>query len=420
LKRTGKIIAFGAFLYMLFSAPFSPFTIDVNAQPDSCTIQYSLFSEYYKNKDFSSALQYGWNVIEMCPDKFAQWHYYKMEDALWHLHDSSDISEDEKKALEDTIMSFYDTALKYYPAGKGYFMVRKAFVAETWLNVPADSAIRGYEAAFQVDTSTSNYYFNRLGQLYKANTTDENEYKTKALDLYSMLADKEPDNPQWVTELESLAENIDELVILTEKAWSMDKENTSKAWKYASLAMKAGSFKEALVPLEFLVSKEPDNTNYLNQLATGYQRTENIPKAEEVTKKLISLEPTKKEHYLNLGILYKDKGQLAAARTQYQKASEVGNGWGLPIFYEGLLYEQAARGCTFDFETKMVYQLAVDTYRKARNMEPTLAQAQDRISALSNSLPTQEDYFFRGYKTGQTLPITGSCFGWIGRSITVP
>jgi hypothetical protein len=68
----------------------------------------------------------------------------------------------------------------------------------------------------------------------------------------------------------------------------------------------------------------------------------------------------------------------------------------------------------------MVYQLAVDTYRKASSMEPSLTRAQERIRALSGSIPTQEDYFFAGYKSGQTIPISGSCYGWIGRSITVP
>jgi tetratricopeptide (TPR) repeat protein len=416
LKKSVKIFFLSAVFYFLFA----PLLAEVKAQPDSATIQYSLFSEYFKNKDYTSALPYGWKVLEIEPKKFAQWVYYKMEDLLWYLHDSTDIAVEEKSAIEDSIVNFYNMAIENYPTGKGYFQVRKAFVKETWLNAPADSVIKDYELAIQWDPEVSTYYYHRLGQLYKNNATDDNEYKSKALDLYSLLAEKEPDNPQWPSELESLVENIDQLVELTKKAWDFDRDNTSKAWKYASLAVKAGSHQEAIEALEFLVSKEPSNANYLNQLATAYQRTENLNKAEETFKKLISIEPGTKEHYLNLGILYKDKGQLSAARTQYQKASEVGGGWGLPIFYEGLLYEQAARGCTFDFETKMVYQLAVDTYKKARNMEPGLSQAVDRISALSSSIPTQEDYFFRGYKSGQTLPISGSCFGWIGRSITVP
>jgi len=417
LKRSGKTIIFIAVLYLFI---FSPLSVEIKAQPDSATIQYSLFSEYYKNKDYTSAQPYGWKVLEIEPKKFAQWIYYKMEDLLWYLHDSSNIAAEEKKMIEDSIVGFYRKAIEYYPAGKGYFQARKAFVSETWLNVPPDSAIKEYELAAEWNKDMSSYYYHRLGQLYKNNATDENEYKTKALDLYSMLAEKEPDNPQWPAELESLVENIDQLVQLTKKAWDFDRENMSKAWKFATLAVRAGNHAEAIEALEFLVSKEPENTTYLNQLATAYQKVENISKAEEAFKKLIKLEPNKKEHYLNLGILYKDKGQLSAARSQYQKANEVGGGWALPVFYEGLLYEQSARGCTFDFETKMVYQLAVDTYRKARNMDPSLTQAQERISALSSSVPTQEDYFFRGYKSGQVLPITGSCFGWIGKSISVP
>ena len=92
----------------------------------------------------------------------------------------------------------------------------------------------------------------------------------------------------------------------------------------------------------------------------------------------------------------------------------------MAILYEGLLYETAARNCDFNFETKLVYQLAVDTYKKALNIDPSLVQAKERIPALASSVATKEDYFFRGYKSGQTVPITGKCYGWIDRSITVP
>src|SRR5690606_37995684 len=172
------------------------------------------------------------------------------------------------------------------------------------------------------------------------------------LDLYSALAEAEPDNPLWNEELESLVDNIDELVQLAKKAWDLDKDNLQKAWKYASMALKASSFQEAIVALEFLVEKSPETINYWVRLAEAYQKTDQLDKAESAYKKLIQLEPDNKNHYLNLGIVYKDKGQLSAARTQYQKASDVGGNWGLPIYYEGLLYELAARGCEFNLETK--------------------------------------------------------------------
>ncbi len=406
---------------ILFTASFSKTLAQTPCDSMKVLETYSLFSEYHKNKDCKSALPYGWQVLECNKEKFAKWIYYKMEECLWILHDSSDISPEEVKAIEDTMLSFYDMAIEYYPSAKGYFEVRKAFVAETWLQLDVQTVIPLYEKAFADDGSISSYYENRLGQLYKANMDDtKNDYKQKALDLYGMLAEKEPDNPQWNTEQENLVENIDELVDLLKKAWDADKENPEKAWKYASLAMKANRYEEALVPLEFLVNKNPESSSYLNQLASAYQKTEQLDKAMDAYKKLTQLEPDKKEHYLNLGIIAKDKGQFAQARSYYQKASEVGGSWGLPIYYEGNLYENAARNCGFEFEDKLVYQLAVDTYRKAVNMDPSVTQAKDRVSALSGSVPQKEDYFFRGYKSGDTIPIKGNCYGWIGKSITVP
>lgn len=383
--------------------------------------EYSLFSEYHKNKDYNSALPYGWNVLKMDPKRFAKWIYYKMEDCFWYLRDSSNASPEFIQSINDTILYFYDLALENFPDAKSYFQARKAYVSEIWLSLNNGDVIKEYEKAFKFDPNLSVYYYHRLGQLYKKNISEANDYREKAIDLYSLLVEKEPNNPQWPLELESLVQNIDELVDLTKKGWDLDKENLAKAWKYAALAIKASRFEEAISALEFLTSKEPESVNYWTQLASAYQKLDNLDKAETALKKLIQLEPGNKVHYLNLGIVYKDKGQLSAARTQYIKANEVSKGWGQAIFNEGLLYEQAARGCEFNFETKLVYLLAVETYRRAKSIDPSFApQAQERINALSNSVPTKEDYFFRKLKSGTSIPISGSCFTWVQRSVTVP
>jgi len=423
LTKTLALLALMLLSYCTSASTKLEKSVYVYSPSDSVKLltEYSLFSEYYKNKDCNSAVPYGWSVLEMDPKRFAKWIYYKMEDCLWYLHDSSDATTEMVKSINDTIIYLYDLALENFPEAKGYFQLRRAYVSEIWLGINDEVVIKEYETAFSYDPNLSPYYYNRLGQLYKRNITDGNEYKSKAIDLYSMLSEKEPNTPQWTIELESLVENIDELVDLAKKTWDFDHDNLAKAWKYAALAIKANRFEEAIVALEFLTSKEPESVNYLNQLASAYQKTDKPDKAEAALKKLIQLDPENKVHYLNLGILFKDKEQLAAARTQYLKANDIGKGWGQAIFNEGLLYEQAARSCEFNFETKCVYQLAVDTYRKAKNADASIAQqAQDRINALSNSVPTKEDYFFRKLKPGTVIPISGSCFDWIGRSITVP
>lgn len=390
---------------------------DSTSSSDTVNIlaQYSLFSEYYKNKDYKSALPFGWTVLKDNPQKFAKWIYFKMEDILWWMHDSAKIAPEKVKAIEDTMPHFYDMAIKYDKSDKGYFEARKAYVSEMWLNVPPDTIISEYEQAIKDDPTVSTYYYDRLGKLYV-----KTEQKQKAIDLYTKLSEKEPDNQQWPSELESLVQNIDELVKIDKKAWDLDKQNLGKAWKYASVAIRAKQYDTAIVPLLFLTSKSPETPNYWNQLASVYYTLKKYDKSIDAYKQLIKLEPNKKEDYLNLGIVYKDKGDLAKAREEYLKASKAANGWGLAIFYEGMLYEQSASNCDFNFETKLVYLLAADTYRRAYKIDPNLARAKERVAALKGSVPTKEDYFFRGYKSGKVLPIKGKCYGWIDRTVTVP
>ncbi len=414
------LILFG--ISLLTTKIYSSSESDNSADCDSLQLltKYSLFSEYHKNKDFESALPYGWQVLECNKEKFRKWIFYKMEDCLWYKHDSTEVSDENKISLNDTLMYVYDLAMKYYPEEKPYFQSHKAFIYETWLDVPSEMTIAEYEKAIEFDKELSSYYYDRLGKLYKQNMSDENDYKTKAINIYTYLSAREPDNPAWPRELEDLVDDISELVRLKRIAWMNDKENFAKAFDYGITAMQAEMYPEAIEAFEFLVSRSPETVNYWNQLATAYQKENMLSKAESALLKLIKIDPDAKEHYFNLGIVYSDQGRYAKARSSFITASQKGDGWALPIFYEGYLYEKVAKNCSNDFDTKIVYQVALDTYRRARYLDPNLQQAQNRINALSTSVPTQEDYFFRGYKSGDVIQVSNSCPGWIGKSITVP
>jgi tetratricopeptide (TPR) repeat protein len=381
---------------------------------------YSLFSEYHKNKDYASALPYGWQVLSCDKKKFAKWIYYKMEDCLWYLHDSSAVGTEEVKSIEDSILNFYNTAIQYYPDGMAYFQVRKAFVSETWLKLDAETCIAEYQKAADYNPEMDSYYYNRFGQIYIANISDENDYKTKAIDIYSKLAVREPDNAEWPRILSTLVEDIGQLLDIRKKNWELDKDNSEKAWIYASECIRSQNFERAIEPLEFLTQKSPETINYWNQLATAYNKVGRLSDAENAYNTLIKLDPNTKDYYFNLGLIYKEQGKLSKSRQYFEIANDKAGGWGMAIFSIGLLYEQSARDCAFDFKTKLVYLLAQDTYRRAVSIDPSLAQARDRIGALSSSVPSKEDWFFHKYKSGDVIPITGDCFTWIGKSITVP
>lgn len=381
---------------------------------------YSLFSEYHKNKDFASALPYGWQVLACDKAKFSKWIYYKMEDCLWYLHDSSAVSPEEIQAIEDSIVNFYTMAIQYFPDAMAYFQVRKAFVSETWLKVDAETSIAEYEKAFQYNPNMDSYYLSRLGQLYVNNQSESNDYLARAIEFYSNWALREPDNPVPVEKLRDMDVDPEVIAEVYEKGWRLDPENPEKAWSYASVCLRIQNFERAIEPLEFLTKKSPETINYWNQLATAYNRVGRMNDAEGAYQTLIKLDPNTKDSYFNLGLLYKEQGKLGRARQYFETASDKAGGWGMAIFSIGLLYEQSARDCAFDFKTKLVYLLAQDTYRRAVSIDPSLAQARDRIGALSGSVPSQEDWFFNKKKSGEVIPITGDCFTWIGKSVTVP
>ena len=395
------------------------FSLSYGQTPDSMQIltNYSLFSEYQKNKDCESALPYGWKVLQANPEKFSKWIFYKMEDCFWTLHDSSSTSPEVLKSIQDTIIYFYNLAIKYRPEDKGYFEARKAYVSELWLSMPADSVIHEYEQAIQWNPGISSFYYDRLGQLYKSNDNGDNGYKLKALEIYNTLSDREPDNELWSNRKKELVDNIDELLAIVKASWEKDKSNLKKAKELASVAIQASIFKDAVEPLKLLLASDPENVGLLSQLASCYQKTDDLNNAEKTYRKIISLQPDNKDNYFNLGIIYKDMGKLAQARNEFITASEKGNNWALPIYYEGYLYEQSASNCS-DFDRKVVYLLAYQTYQKALRMDGSLSQARDRVNALASVIPTKEDYFFRNIKSGQVIPIT--CVSWINRSVTVP
>lgn len=404
--------------YLFLTALFSGSL--VKAQNDAGT--FSLFYEYHKNKDFMSALPYGWKVINSDPTPWLKYKIFpKMEEILWYMHDSSKVAEQDIKACHDTIIYFYNKAIQYEPNLAGFYTIRKAYVEETWIKNDPNKVIALYEEGLAKDPEIDPFYKDRLGMLYIANAGDGNDYKLKALDLYSKLSEADPENALWIQKLEGIAENPEELKNITFKSWELDKENLEKAWKYASVCLRNQDYESAIVPLEFLTQKSPEVVNYWKQLANVYDKLDNNEAAIKAYKKLIELQPDARDNYLNIALVYKKMDQLSVSRSFLQKAMNADPNWDYPVVVEAQLYEQSARSCEFDFMAKCVYLLAVNTYRRAAAMNGQFSNsAAERVKALANSIPTKEDYFFRKIKSGDTIKIEGACYAWIGKSVQVP
>ena len=71
MKKLIKIICICSvsILTISFKINAQQTNVTTSTKVDSSLIYYSLFSEYYKNKDYESALPYGWKILEKYPEK---------------------------------------------------------------------------------------------------------------------------------------------------------------------------------------------------------------------------------------------------------------------------------------------------------------------------------------------------------------
>ncbi|MCF8412709.1 MAG: tetratricopeptide repeat protein [Melioribacteraceae bacterium] len=395
-------------------------------RPDSLQFMahVSLWYEAYKTKDYNSSLTHGFEVIRR-DETFNKYKFYtRMEEILRYMHDSTDADESYKSVYADTLIYLYDLAAKIDTERTGYYLARKAFTYEQWFEKEPEEVIEAYENAIGTGHNISDIYYDRLGIYYSSHADESNDYKLKALELYSNLSEKDPTNQLWVSRMNNLAEDEYELIEITKKSWDLDPESLEKAYKYAMTAIRVNEYETAIEPLLFLTERSPDVINYWRELARAYDKTGKTDEAIKAYNSLINLEPENRDNYLNLAIIYQGLNQLSVARSFLKKASSADPDWDYPLYIEAQIYEQAARNCIagkFEFEDKCVYQLATDTYRQAAAKGGDFSErARSRANSIAEFGPSQEDYFFRKLKTGAVINIKGKCYDWIGRSITVP
>tara|TARA_Y100001934_G_C11910933_1_gene566613 strand:- start:182 stop:661 length:480 start_codon:yes stop_codon:yes gene_type:complete len=146
----------------------------------------------------------------------------------------------------------------------------------------------------------------------------------------------------------------------------------------------------------------------------------NFSKAIEYFDQAIQMEDDNKKkssYYLQIAYAYKMKGSYATARKNAEKSAQLRSGWGEPYLLIGDIYVAAASNCgNTSFDQSTVYWVAVDAFRKAKNIDNVLSEkANKRIYTYSQYFPSKEECFFNEIDLGSSYTV--EC--WIGRSTTV-
>jgi tetratricopeptide (TPR) repeat protein len=124
-----------------------------------------------------------------------------------------------------------------------------------------------------------------------------------------------------------------------------------------------------------------------------------------------------------MGTAQKRMGNLSKARTYYRKAISKKEKFGEAYIAIGDLYASAVNQCSkkMSRNDKAVYWAAVDMYRKAKQIDPSVSSSADsKINTYRKAFPNQEDIFYRDdWEKGQSFTIDYGCYSWINETTTV-
>jgi tetratricopeptide (TPR) repeat protein len=416
------------------SAPVYAAQADTTQQVDMQRVleNWSLFYEDYRNGYYERAIPYGWRVMELHPTRFRAL-YGNLAECYRQLYLQTDDPE-LKVAYVDTMVIIYEKGIEYLPDRADTYYLQKAFVYDNYYTpTKVEEAIDAYEHAVELSFETIDFqYIDRLGSLYIDNRDLNDEYETRAVELYQRyLTERDPDSATALDRLRRLIRDPQELVRLAEEKLRTDPENPSNIWGLVQAYNAAQMYQEAVPYVQNLTEKNPDSETYWSELARLYERLNQPREVIRAYTQLMRINPNNRDNPLHIARAYRQLGNFQQARTYAQRAQRMDSNWGEPLIEIAAIYEEVIERCVVNvkggwanmtLEDRIVYKLAQEYYQRAAQIDSRVAnRARERTQFLNNLIPQDEDYFFnRELIRDGKIQVSGECYEWIGESITVP
>ncbi len=425
-----------------------------NVDSVECITQLSLYSEFfkqwkqskYKGDAVYDALN-SWRWVFKNGPKSSENIYVNGAKMFNYLIKKTKNDKQLKEKYIDTLMMIYDQRMKYFSTKKGVSQVGK---------------IKEYKGAdlFKQRPEAYGEVYVILGEALKERKT---KARTASIVYYIRSAklkyEKEEiefiqlfDNYDFAMEI--IQANIDKYELEAnskkEERWINVKNTVDKAIEqYATCDVLVPNYQK-----KFL--QEPDNVELMRKMLKVMDKKgcdEGYDFFWEVAQRLDELEPTPEskmqigrkyimdEDYTTavkyitealplltekdkiesanyyLASIYTSMKQYPKARKYAREAIKINPKNGNAYILIGDMYAGSAKDCGSNDLTKLVaYWAAVDKYKKAKSVDPEVAErANKKIAKFSQYFPTMETIFFHTLQEGDTYEV--GC--WINETTTV-
>lgn len=423
----------------------------LTAQDKDFMTEYSLYNEFYKQGDYTSALPHWKHIYNKYPKSTSNIYIHGSK-IYEYLIENAKTDAERDKYLNEFIKG-YDQRIKYF-GGEGFVNGRKG---TSWLKYKLDEnriaqlegddlkdvMLKGYEwLNLSVDTEKSEtelpvflLLMQTTRSLFKLNalpkeTVIKNYDKSNTYlnEIIAKSTDKEKiaDATEIQTYIESLfstsgAADCDALVNIFTPQFEAKSSDIEFIKSMLRRLRQAKCDESPLVEQATmrLYELEPSAEAAFN-MARGYVKKDDLVMAKKFYDQAIDQETDKKllaNYYYELGLLlYIKQSAYQEAREMARKA--IANDPDLCDAYMliGNIYASASSSFSgTNLEKQAIFWVAVDYYNKARRGSDCSVDAANKAADYRKYFPNKEDGFMEGLKDGQSYKVGG----WINETTTV-
>ena len=403
--------------------------------PDSaeCIKYLSYYTEYYKQKNYDSAIPNWRQAYKLCPPTSRYTMLSNGTTLVKRLIQQNSKNPIYRDALIDTLMTIYDQRVEFWPKYATSSLNNKALDVYNFMK---KEPVKMYQILTDVisinkDQTTPNIFLfqmNTAVDLYKDGLLDTetviNVYETAT----KYLGEATPKNETEKANIDKTVGDIENLFISSQVA-SCENLLALFGPRYEADPQNLDLAKN-IVKMMSVTDGCTDNDLFLNAVTTMYtlepsynsayflyklySSRADVDNAVKYMEEAIAAEESDSEqdasYCFELAAFCYKNGKNAKAIESAQKAVELSDAFdGKAYMLMGTLWGSLV--CTGnDIETRAKYWVAVDYMNKAKNADPTLAEdANNYIKQYSAYSPQTAEAFMYDVTDGQSYTV--SCAG---------
>lgn len=397
----------------------------------------SLYSVDYKQKNYKAAIK-NWRPLFFAAPKYSQNLHLRGINIYEKLAKASE--GEIKEAYLDTMFAIHETRITCFGSSAkleqskafDWYSFRSkgndGFVYELF-----DSVHKKYIEEGSENDADPTFLLFWAKAAVKANKNAKTIEEEEVLDVYESIVNIVDANlaagnnagryqgaliavKEYLTKYDYL--NASKIIELAEKRFRANPDDETSIIKaYKSLKSCGAECTETTLftdVIEALVQKRP-STGLYKFLASKAKKAGNTSEAIGFINKAIAMEESNEEKeklYYDIAKIHLGNGSLSNAREYARKMLDINPSSGQAYLIIGNTYASSGKICGSgnDFKSHTVAWAAIDTWSKAKSVDPSIAdEAQKLINRYSQYMPSKEEIFYEGLKIGGSYTI--SCLG---------